>query len=294
MPPARWRTVTLVIALAALILTGRPAPAIAQSRPSAAPAPTRRVLVELFTSQGCDMCPEAEDLLGRLARDHRATIVPVALHVDYFDEPWKDVFSDPQHSRRQMTYNAAYKKPKPAEYGLYYTPMLMIDGEQSVNGRDAAAASAAIAQAAKQPPLVAIAPDLVPHSGGRSAELRVDVTATSPRVRGRELVVGVIVREDGIETKVERGENRGKALIARFPSRKTMFDFTTPPAPGKPRPPSLRFDLELAEGAKPENTAVVLFVQDRTSGHVFQAAEVPWPSATTTPQAGDATAGPSR
>jgi hypothetical protein len=108
------------------------------------------------------------------------------------------------------------------------------------------------------------------------------------------LVVGVIVREDGIETKVERGENRGKALIARFPSRKTMFDFTTPPAPGKPRPPSLRFDLELAEGAKPENTAVVLFVQDRTSGHVFQAAEVPWPSATTTPQAGDATAGPSR
>jgi len=47
--------------------------------------PKRMVLVELFTSQGCDMCPTAEKVLGALAeRDRR--IVPIAFHVDDFIE----------------------------------------------------------------------------------------------------------------------------------------------------------------------------------------------------------------
>ena len=62
----------------------------------------RLVLVELYTSQGCDMCPEAEKLLGALA-EREGKIVPIAFHVDYFNDPWKDVFSDPLYSRRQMT-----------------------------------------------------------------------------------------------------------------------------------------------------------------------------------------------
>src|SRR6516164_256448 len=111
----------------------------------------RMVLVELYTSQGCDMCPAAEQLLGALAeRDRR--VVPVAFHVDYFNDPWKDVFSDPLYSRRHMVYNELHTGPKNPEYGLYYTPMLMIDGQQSVNGRDRAAA--AIRQALARKPAV--------------------------------------------------------------------------------------------------------------------------------------------
>jgi hypothetical protein len=64
-------------------------------------AARRMVLVELYTSQGCDMCPTAERMLGALG-DRR--IVPIALHVDYFNDPWQDVFSDPlylHHTRRR-------------------------------------------------------------------------------------------------------------------------------------------------------------------------------------------------
>lgn len=43
----------------------------------------RMVLVELYTSQGCDMCPAAEKMLGALAEQDRR-IVPIAFHVDYF------------------------------------------------------------------------------------------------------------------------------------------------------------------------------------------------------------------
>src|SRR6516164_8274731 len=113
--------------------------------------PRRMVLVELYTSQGCDMCPAAEKVLGALAEKDRR-VVPIAPHVDYFNDPWKDVFSDPLYSQRQSAYNKLYTGPKNAEYGLYYTPMMMIDGQQSVNGRDRAAA--AIRQALARKPAV--------------------------------------------------------------------------------------------------------------------------------------------
>src|SRR6516162_7912323 len=111
------------------------------------------------------MCPEAEKILGALAERDRG-IVPIAFHVDYFNDPWKDVFSDPLYSQRQGAYNQLYTKPKNAEYGLYYTPMLMIDGEQSVNGRDAASAQAAIRQALGKKPAVAIDANLALTSDG--------------------------------------------------------------------------------------------------------------------------------
>src|ERR1700758_4607994 len=141
----------LLISIAPLAFIG----ACAFGQDAGRDAPKRMVLVELYTSQGCDMCPTAEKVLGALAeRDRR--IVPIAFHVDYFNDPWKDVFSEPLYSQRQMAYNRLYTGPKNPEYGLYYTPMMMIDGEQSVNGRDAASAQAAIRRALARKPAVGI------------------------------------------------------------------------------------------------------------------------------------------
>ena len=143
--------VRAMIVVAPIALSGQ----VAAGQDSGREAPRRMVLVELYTSQGCDMCPTAEKILGVLAEKDRR-IVPIAFHVDYFNTPWRDVFSDPLYSRRQMTYNGLYTGPKNPEYGLYYTPMLMIDGVESVNGRDPASAEASIRRALSKKPAVGL------------------------------------------------------------------------------------------------------------------------------------------
>ena len=178
--------------------------------------PKRMVLVELYTSQGCDMCPTAEKMLGALAeRDRR--IVPIAFHVDYFNDPWKDVFSDPLYSQRQMTYNQLYTKPKNPEYGLYYTPMLMIDGEQSVNGRDRASAEAAIRQALARKPAVGLDVALDLKGDGLSGTATIQVTSRSARAEKSPLLVCAVLREDGVVTDIPVGRERRQVAGRAFP-----------------------------------------------------------------------------
>jgi hypothetical protein len=232
----------------------------------------RKVLVELYTSQGCDMCPAAEKLLGALAeRDRR--IVPIAFHVDYFNDPWKDAFSDPLYSQRQMAYNRLYTKPKHPEYGLYYTPMLMIDGEQSVNGRDRAAAEAAIRQALARKPAVRLDVALDLKGDGLSGTATIQVTSRSARAEKSPLLVCAVLREDGVVTDIPSGENAGKSLVARFPARQTKYEFIE--LDGK-SPATQRFTFAIEPAWNRQNLRLAVFVQDKRTGAVHQAADLPW------------------
>ncbi len=236
--------------------------------------PKRMVLVELYTSQGCDMCPTAEKLLGALAeRDRR--IVPIAFHVDYFNDPWKDVFSDPLYSQRQTTYNQLYTKPKNPEYGLYYTPMLMIDGEQPVNGRDRASAEAAIRQALAKKPVVQLDVALDLKSDGRSGTATIKVASRSARAEKSPLLVCAVLREDGVVTDIPSGENAGKSLVARFPARQTKYEFIE--LDGK-SPVTQRFPFVIDPTWNRQQLRLAVFVQDKRTGVVYQSADLPWRS----------------
>jgi hypothetical protein len=258
-----WR---LMILIMAAVSFGRTAVA-ADNDPA-----KRMVLVELYTSQGCDMCPAAEKLLGELAARDRQ-IVPIAFHIDYFNAPWKDVFSDSLYSQRQMVYNQLYTKPKDSEYGIYYTPMLMIDGEQSVNGRDSALAQAAIRRARAQRPGVAIEVTLDRKSDGLSGTAAIKVASRLTRSEKTPLLVCAVLREDGVVTDIRSGENAGKSLVARFPARQTKYEFVE--LDGK-SPVTQRFSFVLEPTWNSENLRLAVFVQDKRTGLVHQSADVPW------------------
>jgi len=186
----------LLIVAVALLMTG--------AAQSPAPVP---VLVELFTSEGCSSCPPADALLSALSNASLpgALIVPLGLHVDYWDEQgWKDPASMPQATARQSAYALAL-----GNGDRIYTPQLVVDGRDEMIGTDAPAIKKAITKALAAPHVrIALRVDrdgeaLVAHT--TIADLPADA------VKERVDVV-LAVTEDGLMNVVKRGENAGRTL----------------------------------------------------------------------------------
>src|SRR4026209_363598 len=100
--------------------------ATAEARQCTARSPEQTVaLVELYTSEGCDSCPPADRWLSSLGTKGYAPdrVVPVALHVDYWDYiGWKDPSARRAHSARQR------KMAKLARAAMVYTPQVLLQG----------------------------------------------------------------------------------------------------------------------------------------------------------------------
>lgn len=87
----------------------------------------RPVLVELFTSQGCGLCPEANRYLGEL--DQRDNVFVLAYAVSYWDMyGWTDTYARPEYVQRQRTYLPRLDVPR------LYTPHFVVDGVTDAPG----------------------------------------------------------------------------------------------------------------------------------------------------------------
>jgi hypothetical protein len=90
---------------------------------------TAKVVVELFTSQGCSSCPPADAFLGELAR--QPGVIALSLHVDYWDYiGWTDQFGSPQFTDRQKAYARA------EGHRTIYTPQMIVNGQDRIEGAD--------------------------------------------------------------------------------------------------------------------------------------------------------------
>jgi hypothetical protein len=89
--------------------------------------PAQVSLLELYTSEGCSSCPPAEAWLSSLAQNPELwkMVVPVAFHVDYWDNlGWKDSFSSREYTQRQRRYAANWGS------GSVYTPAFVLNGAE--------------------------------------------------------------------------------------------------------------------------------------------------------------------
>jgi hypothetical protein len=99
----------------------------------------RPVVVELFTSQGCNSCPPADTLLAQLAAS-RKDVIAMSLPITYWDMlGWKDTLASEGNTRRQKGYSLIMG------HGGVYTPQMIVDGISDVVGSREAQVTAALA-----------------------------------------------------------------------------------------------------------------------------------------------------
>ena len=175
----------VVLALLAVL----PLPSMSQSC-QARSAATVPVLVELYTSEGCDSCPPADKWLSAL--NARSDVVAAAFHVDYWDHlGWKDRFGSAQYTARQ----AAQTQRSGARFS--YTPQVLANGQDWKRWPALPAANTA---------------SLVAVTLQREADARVTVNVTPLAGAPQKLALWWALLEDGHTSDVKAGENRGATL----------------------------------------------------------------------------------
>lgn len=153
----------------------------------------QKVMIELFTSQGCSSCPPAEEYLNSFSThpDLWKKYIPVALHVDYWDYlGWKDKFSKPQHSSRQREY-ARINRTR-----TVFTPAFFVNG---INWRPGFW---------KKPPAPAQR-----EVGNLKVKVSGNKVTASFKEHGKtaeKLELTIVVAGMDLRTKIERGENSGR------------------------------------------------------------------------------------
>ena len=157
------------------------------------------VVVELFTSQGCNACPAADDVLTQIAQ--RPGVIALSLHVDYWDYlGWKDAFAQPIFTERQKSYARA------AGERTIYTPQMIVGGQATLVGGHPDELNAIITQQEALPETVKLT--LTPQGNGR---VLIEASANPPLTD--EAVVQIVRYRPQAEVKIERGENAGRTAL---------------------------------------------------------------------------------
>jgi len=158
-----------------------------------------KVVVELFTSQGCSSCPAADKLLADLAKD--PSILPISLSVDYWDYlGWKDTLALPGHVKRQRGYSGVRGDR------AVYTPQAIINGTMHVLGSDRQAIERAVKQVRANPQRPSLAVDVTVADG------RVNVVIPAGPQPAEPVQVWLCPVAKAVPVNIGRGENRGHTI----------------------------------------------------------------------------------
>jgi hypothetical protein len=172
------------LALFAVIAVSAPTPALAGGKS----------VIELFTSQGCNSCPPADKLLGKLTQN--PNLIPLTLAVDYWDYlGWKDTLALAEHAKRQRHYAKVRGDMN------VYTPQAIVNGVKYAVGSDANEISSALRNHPTNEPEIPLA---VKRDG---ENISVDVGPGQGKA-----TVWMLSVAGKVEVKIAKGENKGETI----------------------------------------------------------------------------------
>jgi hypothetical protein len=219
--------------------------------------PGTAALVELYTSEGCSSCPPADRWLSGLGKRYKpGQVVPLALHVDYWDYiGWKDPYARREFALRQRKLSALQRM------AFVYTPQVVLQG-RDFRGWGSRAFDEAVARINAEPARARLRLAILAADAGG---MDVETTAELARPSGDDVLYMAAYRS-GLESQVKAGENRGRLLSHDH----VVLEWKGPiPLAGSPAVERRR--LALLPGAGAAESGVAAFVQNRRTGEVLQA-----------------------
>ncbi len=212
-------------------------------------------LVELYTSEGCNSCPPADRWLSALGAKYRPElVVPLALHVDYWDYiGWKDPYAKREFSQRQRRLSQLQRA------AFVYTPQVLVQGSDF---RDWAAPAfdRAMGRINAKPARARLELEIL-RATSDALEVRVNSAILDPG-QGADAGLYVATYENRLESHVTAGENSGRLLRHDH----VALEWQGPFAAGE-----RQLRLPLLPKTKIGDSGVVAFVQNRQSAEVLQA-----------------------
>lgn len=169
----------------------------------AADKPQRPVLVELFSSQGCNSCPSAEEFLrGALKDTALKNTVVLSWHVDYWDYlGWRDTWASRATTERQRQYLRTLK------LSTLVTPQFF------VNGKPLAGANTLLdrVKAAQSEAVIGIDLSVSVNASEVRAEFQLERIDNEIKWPDSLQVLPVLFQREG-QVKPTAGENNGTHL----------------------------------------------------------------------------------
>ena len=253
------RYASLIAAAFALPLSVAAAPAC-----KAVSGPQATAVLELYTSEGCNSCPPADKWVSSLPGSGFTAdkVIPLAFHVDYWDYiGWKDRFASPTFTQRQHELAGI------AHARTVYTPQVVL------NGKDFRASSSKLADAAKSinqtPALAKIELAIDPRSA-RDWNISTGVLVMDA-AQQRDAAVYLAVYENRLVSDVKAGENSGVVLKHDYVVREWIGPLALDG--GKL---ALNRSISLKPDQKLKDSGLVAVVQNRRTGDVLQALQLPY------------------
>lgn len=236
---------------AAALLVAIVAVAYGPARADVGMSTTAPVVVELFTSQGCNSCPPADALLEELTS--QPGVITLSLHVDYWDYiGWQDPYASPVMTERQQSYARSLRSP------YVYTPQILVDGRVHLVGSHRDKVRQAIDKAAKRGKPLDVQ---VIQNGGD----KIVIPAGHAPDGGATVWLAIY---DGVhETDVRKGENAGRAIRNVHVVRE-LVDLGT--WTGE----AMEIPLDLSDAAAMGRAGCAVLVQQGRTGPILGAAVI--------------------
>jgi hypothetical protein len=220
------------------------------------------VLVELFTSEGCDTCPPADKFLQKLSLEQPIEgieIIAMAQHVDYWNRlGWIDPFSSPLFSKRQNYYATFFK------HDSVYTPQIIVNGTRELRGKDG---MKPIEEAGKDS--TGIIKLSIESATANTVSLNIKITKLPKISNSDHAIVTLAVTEDDLSSKVLRGENSGRKL-----NHMSIVRMLRNIGEASPDESVLLAEITLEKSWKRDDLSVVAFVQEAESRRVLASTRI--------------------